>query len=97
MNKSNKIEGLITRLKSGEYDGTDIMQAWLMLGEVASMQKVISKGIYYTVDEIVEHDRRVKITTLAGLRDKMLSRIPSQHTQWTMEVVEGMMKELARG
>ena len=96
MNKSNNIEDLITRLKSGEYDGADIMQAWLLLGEVASMQKVISKGVYYTLDEIIEHDKRTKIKTLVMLRERMMTNIPYTHTQWTMEVVEGMMKELAR-
>jgi len=96
LNKSNKIEDLILRLKSGEYDGVDIMKAWLMLGEMASLQEVVSKGIYYTVDEIIEHDRRIEIKTLAVLRDKMMANIPDHYTQWTMEVVEGMMKEVAR-
>ena len=54
------------------------------------------RDVCFTVAEIVEHDRLIKIKTLAVLREKMMTNMPCHYTQWTMEVVEGMMKEMAR-
>ena len=48
---------LRTKLKSGEYDGVDIMQAWIAIDELIELREFRDKAftVYNNLDLDIEH------------------------------------------